>query len=67
MSLVDKSLTPDEEGLLASVRQKLKISNEDHRQILKECGWTPEEFEGIRKEDPWRRECWSVEREGQRR
>lgn len=57
MSLIDKSLTPDEDALLASVRQKLKISQDDHRTILKECGWTHEEFEGIRKEDPWRREC----------
>lgn len=57
MSLADKSLTPDEDALLASVRQKLKISADDHRTILKECGWTIEEFEGIRKEDPWRREC----------
>jgi hypothetical protein len=52
-----QSLTPDEDKLLADVRTKLKITMEDHRSILKECGWTPEEFEGIRKEDPWRKEC----------
>lgn len=59
MSLMDKSLTPDEDALLSSVRQKLGISAEDHARILKECGWTVEEFETIRQypEDPWRREC----------
>lgn len=36
MSLVDKSLTPDEDALLASVRTKLKITAEDHRRILAE-------------------------------
>lgn len=50
MSLIDKSLTPDEDALLASVRAKLKITAEDHRQILADCGWTHDEFEGIRKE-----------------
>lgn len=57
MSLVDKSLTPDEDALLASVRQKLKISNEDHKKILQDCGWTHEEFSRVQKEDPWRKEC----------
>jgi hypothetical protein len=56
-ALADKSLTPDEDALLASVRQKLKISQADHKQILKDCGWTHEEFEAVRKEDPWRKEC----------
>ena len=45
MSLVDKSLTPDEDALLASVRAKLKITTEDHKKILAECGWSHEVVE----------------------
>jgi len=57
MSLADKSITPDEDAMLAGVRQKLKISDKEHAAILEECGWTVQEFENIRKEDPWKREC----------
>jgi hypothetical protein len=57
MSLADKSITPDEDEMLASVRAKLRISDKDHAAILAECGWTPSEFDNIRKDDPWRRVC----------
>jgi len=61
IALADKSLSPDEDSLLAGVRKKLKISEEEHERILRECGWTKEEFDRIRKAapdgDPWRREC----------
>ncbi len=49
MSLADKSITPDEDEMLAAVRSKLHISAEDHAHILQQSGWTTEEFEGIRK------------------
>ena len=54
MALTDRTLTPDEDRLLAAMRVKLHIDDESHRNILAEMGWSMEEYEQARKEDdPW--------------
>jgi hypothetical protein len=50
MSLIDKQITPDEDSLLATVREKLRISDEQHLEILQECGWNLDEFKKARGE-----------------
>jgi hypothetical protein len=50
MSLLDKQISPDEEALLAAVRKKLKITDDQHEQLLKDVGWTAEEFKKVRKD-----------------
>jgi len=58
MSLADRSLTPDEDRLLAAMRVKLHIDDESHERILAEIGWSKEEYDAARKQDdPWSREC----------
>ena len=58
MALTDRTLTPDEDRLLAAMRVKLHIDDDNHRIILGQMGWSMEEYEQARKEDdPWSREC----------
>lgn len=58
MSLADRALTPDEDRLLAAVRAKLHISPSQEEEILREMGWSMEEYAACRKEDdPWSKEC----------
>jgi len=66
IALADKSLSPDEDSLLAGVRKKLKISEEEHERILRECGWTKEEV-GTRGSEVGAsrgRECRSMKLDG---
>jgi hypothetical protein len=57
MSLADRTLTPEEDRLLALVREKFNITPLQHRKVLEELGWSEEEFNNIKKDDPWMREC----------
>jgi hypothetical protein len=49
MALTDKSLTPDEDRLLAAMRVKLHIDDDSHAAILAEMGWSKEEYDQARK------------------
>ena len=49
MALTDKNLTPDEDRLLAAMRVKLHIDDEEHEKILNEMGWSKEEYDQARK------------------
>ena len=49
MALTDKNLTPDEDRLLAAMRVKLHIDDDEHEKILNEMGWTKEEYDQARK------------------
>jgi len=58
MALMDKTLQPEEEQLLAAVRKKLNINDAVHEQALREVGWTVDEFKHIRKDNQEsNREC----------
>jgi len=48
MSLADRSLSAEEEALLSKVRKKHKVTDEEHVQMLKEIGWTVDEYEACR-------------------
>lgn len=57
MSVADKTITADEDRLLAAVRTKLNISDTQHAELLKEAGLSTEEFQSMKKEDNYQREC----------
>jgi len=56
MCVLHKSITADEDTLLTAVRKKLKISDQEHRQMLSELDTNESEFESFKKEVP-RKEC----------
>jgi len=65
MALADKSITPDEDEMLAAARARMHISDSDHQKILRECGWEPADFARVRKEDPYRECCTDTQGEHQ--
>ena len=63
MALTDKNLTPDEDRLLAAMRVKLHIDDEEHEKILNEMGWSKEEYDQARKgrtRSPHRTQRWRL-------
>jgi len=56
ISMADKAITPEEDQLLQQIRTKLKISDEEHKQILTEFGYDERQFEALKKSETGR-EC----------
>lgn len=57
MAMVDDCLTPDEYSLLAQVRRKLAIDDDEHIRILAGMGLTEEGLKEKRKEETGNNEC----------
>jgi len=57
MAIADDALTPDEDSLLAQVRNKLKITDAENVKILKKLGLTEELLKAKRKDEQGGKEC----------
>ncbi len=52
ISVADKQITPEEDNLIQGVKAKLKISDAEHIQILKDLGMSESDYDGLKK-DPY--------------
>lgn len=57
MALLNDVLTPDEDSLLAQVRHKLEITDDEHKQILASQGLTEADLKAKRKDQEGGKEC----------
>lgn len=57
MSMVDRTLTTDEVQLLATIRNKLNITDEEHKEIVRETGWSENDVEEAKQDSERVSEC----------
>lgn len=58
MAMINHTLTPDESSYLQNMREKLGITDDDHKEVLRETGWTERDIEDAKKdEEPRGAEC----------
>lgn len=57
LAIIDDSLTPDEDMLLAQVRNKLKITDDENKAILSKLGLTEATLKAKRKDESNGAEC----------
>jgi len=57
MSMMDRSLTTEELEFLATLRKKLDITDEEHKEVMRETGWTEKDIENARQDSNRQAEC----------
>lgn len=57
MSMIDRTLSSEEEHLLKKIRTKLDITDDEHKEVMREAGWTEQELKEAKQDSERFAEC----------